>query len=120
MKSLNRNAFHHLMEVISLLGWQSMPVDVALDAIDIIVTNEQELDRLFYDTCADVEHTLMHLSSFEGKYIYRKLFPIRFELTPQEFGEHLKYVDALREEVEAYMRVGYFFHEAAAEWDLLY
>lgn len=120
MKSLNINAFHYLMEVINKLGWQSMPVDVALDAIDIIVTNEQELDKLFYDTCADVEHTLMHLSNFEGKYIYRKLFPIRFELTPQEFGEHLKYVDALREEVEAWMRAGYFFDEAAAEWDLLY
>lgn len=120
MKSLNRNAFHHLMEVISLLGWQDMPVNVAIDAIDIIVTNEQNDDILFYGTCADVEHTLLHLTCFDGDIIYRKLFPIRFELTPQEFAEHLKYVDALRGEVEAYMRAGYLFEDAAAEWDLLY
>lgn len=120
MKSLNRNAFHHLMEVISLLGWQDMPVNVALDAIDIIVTNEQYENILFYGYCVDLEHTLLYLTSFEGSIIYRKLFPIRFELTPQEFAEHLKYVDALRGEVEAYMKAGYFFEDAAAEWDLLY
>lgn len=97
-----------------------MPANVALDAIDIIVTNEQNENILFYGYCVDLEHTLLYLTSFEGNIIYRKLFPIRFELTPQEFGEHLKYVDALREEVEAYMKKGYFFTEAAAEWDLLY
>lgn len=120
MKALNISAFHYMMEVIKKLGWQNMPVDVALDAIDIIVTNEQEDDRLFYGSCADLEHTLIHLTCFNGDVIFRKLFPIRYELTPQEFEEHLKYVDALREEVEAYMMAGYYFHEAAAEWDLLY
>ena len=108
------------MEIIDKLGWQSMPVDVALDAVDIIVTNEQELDRLFYGDCTDIEYTLKRISCLEGKYIYRKLFPIRFELAPQEFGEYLKHLDALREDVEAYMKKGYFFDEVAFEWNLLH
>ena len=104
--------------IIKKMGWQDMPKEVAIAAVNLMINNRHEA---IADCCGEslsreaiIED--MVSDNLTSDKLWLDLWIDGFESLNDR--ETLDYAKALRGEIEAWMKKGYYFQEACEEWDI--
>ena len=105
--------------LIEKLGWQDMPKDVALDAVQKIVNN---YISCLSDCCgvqplnSNVVLDILLSNDFDSDKVYQQLFI--HDYYSLNDAENLRLAVSLRWEIEDLMRCGNTFEQARQEYDI--
>lgn len=104
--------------IIKKMGWQDMPKEVATAAVNLMIRNRHEAiaDCLDESLCEDTIIEDMLSDEITPDQLWLDLWIDSYEVLSDK--ELLNYASALRGEIEAWMKKGYYFQEACEEWDI--
>ena len=113
---MNKQEFSAIMLIVKKLGWNDMPATVALEAIQRMINNDIAVGA---DCCGvedNPEDSLLSISTLDADRIWLSLFISDYQ-TLNDYDLQT-WAMALRYEIESWMRMGYSFDDACAEWDI--
>ena len=106
-----------IMQIVNKLGWNDMPANIALDAIQIIINNyisglaDCTEDIICVDTALDLISNHLEVDN-----IWLTLFIYDYDTLNDTKMQ--SYALLLRADIEQSMRNGEYFTEARREWDV--
>ena len=113
---MNKQELRAVTLIVKKLGWNDMPAAVAIPAIQRMVDNNIAVGADCCDVIDDSEDTLLSIATWDPATIWMGLFISDYQSLHDY--DLQTWATALRYEIESWMRMGYSFDEACAEWDI--
>jgi len=107
-----------MMQIVNKLGWNDMPADVALDAVQRMINNRHNViaDCCDVSYCTDTIMEDMLSNQITTENLWLDLFVDSYEELCNKTMQD--YAMALRDEITSLMMSGIPFSDARKEWDI--
>ena len=113
---MNKQEFSAIMLIVKKLGWNDMPANVALEAIQRMTNNDIAVGADCCGVIDDSEDSLLSIAAADDDIIWIRLFVSDYQTLNDEVLKH--WALTYRPQIENWMRSGFSFEDACNGWDI--
>lgn len=103
------------MKLVNKLNWNDMPVEIAIDAIKIMINNRRSvIEDCCLDSLIDDDSIIKEMMFCSD--LFADLFVYDYETLCDD--EYIEEVESHKDEIISLMKKGVYFNEARTNWKI--